>query len=79
MKMPVFETERASRISSRFSSSIIVSNEVINGEDVTVFRSKQSIPYLKDQVFDYYCANFQVKIFEFECDENGTVLKFKLD
>lgn len=46
--MPVFETERASRISSRFSSSIIVSNEVINGEDVTVFRSNQSIPYLKD-------------------------------
>lgn len=55
--MPVFENNRASRISSRFSSSIIVTDEVI----------------------DYYCANFQVEILEFECDENGTVLKFVLN
>lgn len=74
--MPVFENQLAKRLySSRFHSSVKVENEVINGENVVVFRSNRPLPELHDQVIDYFANH--IEIVSDEISDTETIVKFR--
>lgn len=75
--MPVFNMQLAKRLySSRFHSSVIVEEETLNGESITVFRSNKRLPELIIQVEEYFTDH--IEIIEHSINENETVVKFKI-